>query len=176
MSYVNLKFSYSFFSKYLNLAFTLCLAWCMLHEIDFGLKLEELSVHDEGSSRIWGEIHLERKWVWTLKWKGGKRRTSIGGFCGTEGNHATWRRFQDKWGRSATLNRRFKDKDRWFWGEPQDLRENSLFHKTQIWIQMCLTMAYILWAETPKRPNITKGLVKRKQKHYKNYKSSYSMI
>jgi len=30
-------------------------------------------------------------------------------------------------------------------------------------------MAYILWAETPKRPNITKGLVKRKQKHYKNY-------
>jgi len=44
MSYVNLKFSYSCFSKYLNLAFTLCLAWCMLHEIDFGLKLEKLSV------------------------------------------------------------------------------------------------------------------------------------
>ena len=44
MPYVNLKFSYSCFSKYLNLAFTFCLAWCMLHEIDFDLKLEELSV------------------------------------------------------------------------------------------------------------------------------------
>jgi len=44
MSYVNLKFYCSCFSKYLNLAFTLCLALCMLHEIDFGLKLEELSV------------------------------------------------------------------------------------------------------------------------------------
>jgi len=107
---------------------------------------------DEGSSRIWGGIHLEQKWVWTLKRKGGKWRTSIGGFCGTEGNHATWRRFQDKWGRSATLNQRFKDKNRWFWGEPRDLRENSLFHKTQICQQKCLTMAYILWAETPKGP------------------------
>jgi len=145
------------------------------------LDLEEVewwmwSLGDEGLSRIWRGIHLERKWVWTLKRKGGKWRTSIGGFCGMEGNHATWRRFQDKWGRSATLNRRFKDKDRWFWGEPRDLRENSNFHKTQISLQMYLTMAYILWAETPKRPNKTKGLVKPKQKHYKNYKSSYSMI
>jgi len=89
------------------------------------------------------------------------------GVFGTRGNHATWRRFQDKWGRSATLNRRFKDKDRWFWGEPRDLRENSNFHITPISIQMCLTMAYILWAETPKRPNKTKSLVKPKQKHYK---------
>jgi len=37
------------------------------------------------------------------KTKRGKWRTSIGDFCGTGGNHATWRRFQDKWGRSATL-------------------------------------------------------------------------
>jgi len=104
------------------------------------------------SSFCFHSASLVRKWVWTLKRKGGKWRTSIGGFCRTEGNHATWRRFQDKWGRSATLNQRFKDKDRWFWGEPRDLRENSLFHKTQIWIQMCLTRAYILWAETPKGP------------------------
>jgi len=33
---------------------------------------------------------------------GGKWRTSIKDFCGTGGNYA-WRRFQDKWGRSATL-------------------------------------------------------------------------
>jgi len=47
------------------------------------------------------------------------------------------------------------------------LRENSNFHITPISIQMCLTMAYILWAETPKRPNKTKSLVMPKQKHYK---------
>ena len=104
------------------------------------------------------------------KTKRGKWRTSIGDFCRMGGNHTTWRRFQDKWGRSATLNRRFKDKDRWFWGEPQDLRENSNFHITQIWIQKCVTRAYILWVETPKGPT-TKGPIKPKQKHYKNYKS-----
>jgi len=60
-------------------------------------------------SEIWGEKRLEQIWVQTLKRKGGKCRTSIGDFCGTEGNHATWRRFQDKWGRYATLNQRLKD-------------------------------------------------------------------
>jgi len=35
-----------------------------------------------------------------------------------EGNHATWRRFQDKGGRFATLNQRFKDKNKWFEGKP----------------------------------------------------------
>jgi len=30
--------------------------------------------------------------------------------------------------------------------------------------------------QNTKRPNITKGPVKPKQKHYKNYKSSYSTI
>ena len=75
----------------------------------------------------------------------------------------------DKWGWSATLNRRFKDKDRWFWGEPRDLTENSNFHITQIWIQKCVTRAYILWVETPKGPT-PKGPIKPKQKHYKNYK------
>jgi len=37
------------------------------------------------------------------KTKRGTWRTSIGDFCGTGGNHATWRRFQDKWWRPATL-------------------------------------------------------------------------
>jgi len=44
MSYVSLKFSCSCYSKYLNIAFTLCLVWCMLLELDFGLKIWELSV------------------------------------------------------------------------------------------------------------------------------------
>ena len=94
--------------------------------------LHALFTHiDEASSRIWGEIRLERKWVWTLERMGKMEEVDLGVF-GTGGIHATWWRFQDKWGRSATLNQRFKDKDRWFWGEPRDLRENSLFHKTQI--------------------------------------------
>ena len=33
------------------------------------------------------------------------------GVCGTRGMHATWRSFQDKLGRPATLNQTFKDKD-----------------------------------------------------------------
>ena len=38
MSYVSLKFSCSCYSKYLNIAFTLCLVWCMLLELDFWPK------------------------------------------------------------------------------------------------------------------------------------------
>ena len=63
---------------------------------------------------------------------GGKMEDVDLGVFGTGEIHATWRRFQDKWERSPTLNRRFKDKDGWFWGEPRDLRENSNFHITQI--------------------------------------------
>jgi len=100
---------------------------------------------------FWGEIRLEQKWVWTLERMGKMEDVELGVFE-KEGSHATWRRFQDKWGRSATLNKRFKDKDRWFRGEPRDLREKSNFHITQIWIQMFITSAYILWVETPKSP------------------------
>jgi len=56
------------------------------------------------------------------------------GDCGTGGNHTTWRRFQDKWGRSITLNRIFKDKDKWFEEDPRDLREKFKFSHTQIWL------------------------------------------
>jgi len=60
-----------------------------------------------------GEFRLEWKWVWTLKRMGKMEDVDLEVF-GTGGIHATWTRFQDKWGRSATLNQRFKDKDRWF--------------------------------------------------------------
>ena len=46
MSYVNLTFSYSCYSKYLNIAWTLCLAWCMLHEIEFGQKFDGFILED----------------------------------------------------------------------------------------------------------------------------------
>ena len=102
------------------------------------------------------------------KTKRGKWRMSIGGFCRTKGNHATWRRFQDKWGRSATLNRRFKDKDRWFWREPRDLREKLKFsYNSNLNTNVSHKGLYTMGQNT-KRPNTTKGPMKPKQKHYKN--------
>ena len=39
---------------------------------------------DEGSSQIWGEICLERKWLWTLKRKGGHGGRRLGIFAERE--------------------------------------------------------------------------------------------
>ena len=50
------------------------------------------------------------------------------------------------------------------------MRENSNFHITQIWIQMCLTKGLHTMGRNTKRPNTTKGPINPKQKLYKNYK------
>ena len=44
-------------------------------------QLTELWLPDgEGLSQIWGEIHLERKWVWTLERMGGNGGRRFRGF------------------------------------------------------------------------------------------------
>ena len=114
---------------------------------------------DEGSSQIWGEICLERKWLWTLKRKGGHGGRRLGIFAERE-------EITPLGGGSKICE---EDPPLWI-GEPRDMRENSKFHITQIWIQMCLTMVYILWPKHKKAQHnlrSEKAQTKTLQKKYK---------
>jgi len=59
---------------------------------------------DEGASRIWVKIRSQTNLGMNPRMKMEKKVEDVDWwFCGTRGNHTTWRRFQGKWGRSATL-------------------------------------------------------------------------
>jgi len=116
--------------------------WDECHEITQHLFIPisdvSITLYDEGSSWI------ERKWVWTLERMGKKEDVDLGVFA--ERNEIT----------PLGGGSKISEEDLPLWIGDSKIRiggsEENLetWEKIQIWIQMCLTRAYILWAETQK--------------------------
>ena len=123
-----------------------------------------------------GILGLEQIWVWTLEWKRGKWMTSIGFFAERE------EMMPLGWGSKIS------EEDKPLWIEDSTIRisgskenlktweKNSKFHLLKSEYKVFHKVLYTMGQNT-KKPTTTKGPIKHKQKHYKNYKKSpYSTI